>query len=184
VYNALDGTPIAEFNVNTVNSFASNAMAAAPNNNLFTVTGQQTALIRVRTPSPQGVSSSNAILRQRVTGSKLVLGVPPVLNALGTQLQGGTQIPVAVGDLMSATYLFIANVSGQTQAVDVYFGTRGAPGAGKYTNGQLPPNAVWQVQLQAGDGDQNVIIGSTGNVIAQIAIDDGNKVDETMLLPC
>jgi hypothetical protein len=74
--------------------------------------------------------------------------------------------------------------SGQNQAVDVFFGTQGAPGAGKYTNGQLPPNAVWQVQLQPGDGKQHVIIGSRGNVMAQLAVDDGTKVDVAMLVPC
>jgi hypothetical protein len=184
VYSATTGVPVVQFEVNTVNNFVSNTLAAAPNNNLFTLSGTQTALVHAQTPSPQGVSSTNGVLIQRAAGAgKIVLGVPPVLGANGTALQGGTLIPVAVGDLMTGTYLFIANISGQTQAVDVFRGTQGAPGAGVYSNGQLPPNGVWQVQLQAGDAKQHIVIASTGNVMAQLAVDDGTKVDVAMLVP-
>jgi hypothetical protein len=184
VYRAADGVPLAEFQVNTANNYASNTMAAAPNNNLFAVSGQQSALVRARTPTPQGVSSSNGVLIQRVQGAgKIILGVPPMLNSNGTSLQGGTRIPVAVGDLMAGTYLFIANLSGQNQSVDVFLGTQGAIGTGKYKNPQFPPNGVWQVQLQPGDGKQHVIICGTGTVMAELAVDDGAKVDVAMLLP-
>ena len=84
---------------------------------------------------------------------------------------------------MAGTYLFIANLSGQNQSVDVFLGTQGAIGTGKYKNPQFPPNGVWQVQLQPGDGKQHVIICGTGTVMAELAVDDGAKVDVAMLLP-
>lgn len=176
VFRASDGTQLASFVVLTNSQgFASSAFAAPPNDNLFAVSGGLTALVKATTPL--NVPTATAVLRQTVQGAKIILGVPPVT------VLSSTRVSVAIGDLMLGTHLLIANVSGSPTAVDVFFGTASSPGAGRYKNGALGPNTVFQVDLVPTDANSNVIVSSTpGNVIVQLAVDNG-KVDMATVLP-
>jgi hypothetical protein len=177
VYRATDGVQVALFEIPTnANGFAS----TAPSQNLFQASGGETALIKAVTPSG---APSMAVLRQRVQGqAKIVLGVPPLRKLDATLLGGGVQFSVAIGDIMSGTALLIANVSSVAAMVDVFQGTRGVQGQGKYKNPDLQPNAIWRVDLQATDANSNLVIRSTEPMVIQLAVDDG-KVDGATLVP-
>jgi hypothetical protein len=178
VYDA-EGSQLAEFTALTnANGFASSASAAGANSNLFTVTGNQPGLVRARTPV--GAIASTAALQQRQAGARLIVGVPPTVKSDGSLLGAGTTFPLVIGDVDSAT-LLVGNVSGTDVVADVYVGTKGAEGAGKYTNPRIKNHGQWKVQLQASDLQSTLILAATGNVVAQLIVDDGRAYALTCL---
>jgi hypothetical protein len=170
VFNA-SGYQIAEFSVMTnENGFASSAMAEPPNRNLFKLTNGEPGLIRARTPTT--ATTTNGVLYQRGTGSRLAVGVPPTRNSDGTLFNAGRIFPITLGEFTRAS-LLIANVSGTDINVDVFVGTIGGSGGGKYNNMLLSNKAIWRVDLAPDDANAHIIVSATDAVIVQLMIDDG-----------
>ncbi len=154
-------------------------MAPPPNRNLFKVSNGEPALVLART---QRIGdSATALLHQRGTGSRLLVGVAPAIKPDGTRLAQGRFFPIAVGDVATAA-LLIANVSGTDAAIDVFIGTQGARGFGAHTNPQLQNYCMWRVDLVPTDESAHLIVSATEDIVVQLMIDDG-RVNGITCLP-
>jgi hypothetical protein len=174
---------LAEFSVLTnENGFASSASTTAPNHNLFRLSGGEAALVRARTPL--GETSATATLQQRGHGTRLLVSVPPDRSHDGTPLHVGQRFPIQVGDLRGTAIasILVANVSSGDAAVDVFAGSAGAPGAGKYSNPRLRVRNVWRIDLQPDDENTHLVLTSNVEVIVQLVIDDG-RLNALTVLP-
>ena len=169
----LNGTQLAEFTTQTnANGFASSAAAQGPNRNLFRLTNGEPGLVRARVPS--GATTATAILHQRGQGSRLIVAVPPAV------LAAGTVFPVTIGDIATGA-LLIGNVAGGEVNADVFVGSTGAPGAGKY-NVQLRDNQIGRIDLQPDDINSHLLVVASGEILVQLMIDDG-RVNGITCLP-
>jgi hypothetical protein len=178
-----DGSMIAEFSVPTnANGFASSASAAAPNRNLFRLSGGEPAIVRARTPAGAGTTGI-ATLQQRGSGSRMLVTVPPDRKPDGTPIHAGKVFALHVGDIRgtATASLLVANVSGADVAIDVFLGSPGASGTGKYQNPGLQNRNVWRQDLAPDDENANIAIRATGDVVVQLAIDDGRMNGLTVL---
>jgi len=179
-FNVFDsnGLQLAEFTLKTKNGFVSTASATAPNDNLFTLSNGGPALIKARTPG--GASNTTAELNQSSQGNRLVIGIPPARRQDGTPLAVGSRFPIINGAVSSSTIL-VANVSGTDVTVDIFVGTKGADGTGKYSITRLKPNSVGRLDLTADDANSHLVLSATGDIVAQIVIDDGKPVGVTCI---
>ena len=178
------GIELSEFTLQTnSNGFAGSGSAAPPNDNLFDLSAG--APVLVRSQNLDVCSDEYAVLRQNPgTTSAVVLGVPP-LRHLDTPVALGTLFPVALGDIGSRATLLVANVSGTDIMVDVFLGTKGADGTGNPSIPRLKPNSLGIMEFDASHAHSNLIISSTGDIIAQLAVDTGRKgsLTEVTLIP-
>ena len=74
---------------------------------------------------------------------------------------------------MVAAALLVANVSGSDVGVDVFRGTKGAPGNGVHNTPRIQHNAIWRVDLTDADENGHLVVSATGDIIVQLMIDDG-----------
>ena len=88
---------------------------------------------------------------------------------------------VAVGDV-PAPVLLIANVSGSDQTVDVFIGTSGVVGTGKYTT-RLVDHGIWRVDISDADKNSHIVVVSQGFLVVQLVSDDGQRVSAVTCLP-
>jgi hypothetical protein len=182
VYSAI-GVPITEF-TSTTNANGHASSSANPSNDLFLLSSNQPALVRARTPNAAGTSA--VMLRQSGAQNKLAYNIAPAVKSSGTTLAQGTIFQLVLGNLGAGATaaLLIAGVGGSEVAVDVYTGTAGGTGGGKYSNPALNTNAIWRVDLQASDEKTHLVIRATGgDIIVQQVIDFGGKVDVMTCLP-
>lgn len=181
VVSDVNGVHLAEFPVPTNDKgFASSASAPAPYRNLFRLTNGQPGMVRAYPPA--GASLSTAVLQQRGTGNRLVLGVPATVTAYGTPLGGGKYFSVAVPDVPAAA-LLIGNVSDSDVHVDVFVGTPGAPGQGKHSNLRIQTTGQWRVDLeQVADENAHLIVQASDRVIVQLVLGD-ERVSAVTLIP-
>jgi hypothetical protein len=163
-----DGIQLSEFVVPTnARGFASSASAAPPNDNLFVLSAGAPALVRVRTPP--NTTTSSAVLRQKLKQWTIVPAIPGVPATVGRVFS------VTLGDVVHRATLLLANVSGLEVSIDVFVGTVGGPGTGKYV-ALVRDNAVGIIELDpTTDADSHLIVVSTGDIVAQLAIDEGKK---------
>jgi hypothetical protein len=184
VFNT-DGVQLGQFTTQTLaRGFGSSALAAPPNDNLFSLSAGLPALVRARTPS--GATISYAMLRQTLKTLQINLGVPPEFSVSGDLVAAGTIFDFVLGDTPARATLLIGNVSGADATVDVFIGTTGAVGTGKYSIPRLKNNGSWIVDLAPADAQSHLVISSTGNIIAQLAIDYsriGTALTEITLVP-
>ena len=174
------GASLAEFVVLTnANGFASSSSAQGPNKNLFRLTGGESGLVRARIPSTATFTA--AVLTQRGQGSRLAIGVPAARATSGSPIGAGTNFPVAIGDVATAS-LLVANVSGTDLAADVFVGSIAGVGGGKYTIPRLTNMSIWRVDLQPSDVNSLLIVSATDQVVVQLIIDDG-RVNGITCLP-
>jgi hypothetical protein len=181
VFDPSTGVEMTSTGSGFTNNVNANGFATSQGTNLFTISQTKTALVKASTPDTPGLSTSTAVLRQRVqSGGKIILGVPATTKPDGTPLQCGTRVAAAVGDFMQGVYLLIANVS--SLPVDISIDV-GAATAKYQTTTPLPANAVWTLALVAADANSHVVVNAAGgSVLVQLAIDDG-KLDEASVLP-
>ncbi|PEN54692.1 hypothetical protein CN540_16870 [Bacillus toyonensis] len=144
--------------------------SADPNNDLFRLSKGQPALVRARTPLV--VQTASALLQQSGSQNRLVFAVPPALNSSGIRVAQGTVFPLTIGSITKGT-LLIANVSDSDVNVDVFTGTAGTPGTGKYNNPILTKFSIWSVDLQPSDQFSHLVVMSSGDIIVQLVLDDG-----------
>ena len=155
------------------NGFATTASTR----DLFVAAGSQDALVQARTPG--GIENSTAILRQKVGGEKIILGVPASTRA-GAPLGSGTQFSIALGDVSRTAFLLVANVTdGQPAEVTVHAGSVAFPA--RFSNPELGVHKVWKVPLSAADARTHIVVRSTVPVIVQLVIDDG-KTDQATIV--
>jgi len=177
---AATGGPLAEFTVRT-NAAGLASSSAIATNDFFALSGGQPALVRARTQA--NATPAAATLQQSGPGNRLGVTVYPAnRRADGSAFSIGKEFNIAIGDVPSPA-LLIANVGGGEQVVDVHRGTRGADGAGKFTNPRLAVNAIWRVDLTDADKNANIVVSSTGPVIVQLVLDDGQRVSALTCLP-
>lgn len=179
-----DGVQLAEFDAGTnPNGFASSSSAPPPYDDLLQLSGGLPVLVRARTPQAAPIAA--ATIRQTLGKSEIAFGVPATTRADGTRLAMGRVFTMAIGDITHSATLLIANVSGGDQIADVFLGTTGGPGGGKYTNGRIPNQGMWIVDLDPADANSNVIVGASGDIIVQLVVDGGKKgtLNEGMVLP-
>lgn len=181
-----DGQQLGDFTLQ-VNSrgFVSSSSAAPPNDNLFTLSANlPAALVRVRVAN--GPTDQYAVLRQILTTSQIALGVPPAFDQSDNPVAVGKLFNVPLGDIPYRATLLFANVSGGDVTVDIFLGTKSCDGCGKYSNPRVQNNALWIVDIDPADAHSNLVISSTGNIIAQLAVDytKQNKMfTEVTLIP-
>jgi hypothetical protein len=178
-----DGTQLAEFAVlANANGFASSASAPAPFRNLFRLTGGEPAIVRASTPA--GANGGTATLHQRGSGSRLIVSVPQARLADGTPVHVGRHFTLHVGDLrgVATASVIVANVSGSDVFADVFLGTPGSAGAGKYSNPRIQNRTTWRVDLQPDDEDANIVVTASAEVVVQLVIDDG-RLNAVTVLP-
>jgi hypothetical protein len=141
--------------------FASTADAAPPNDNLL------------RGPTN---AFGTAWLEQRQARGRLkgrvVMAIPDIVEFGGQGLAIGTAFVLPLDDVKAAA-LLITNPSGGDIRVDVFHGTRGAPGAGIYNHPGLGEHAVWRVDLQPSDEKKTLFINASAPILVQVMIDDG-----------
>jgi hypothetical protein len=152
--------------------------STAPAQDLFGISGGLTALVQAVTPS--GIAAATALLRQKVSGQKIVLGIPPATSSANAALGASTTLSVAIGDIMRGTFLLIGNVTdGQPADVKVFVGsTTTAP---RFANPELGVRKVWELALTAAEAQSHLIVQSSVPVVVQLAVDDG-KVDEATVV--
>lgn len=111
-------------------------------------------------------------------------GLPSSRRSDRTPVHAGREFALQVGDIRgSATAsILVANISGIDVAVDVFIGTRGGAGNGKYGHPALQNRKVWRLDLQPDDETANLVVTSTGDVIIQLVIDDG-RLNALTVLP-
>ena len=180
---AADGTFVAEFAVPAnANGFVSSAWAPAPYRNLFLLSGGEPALVRARTFG--GVNGGTATLYQRGAGSRLLVSVPQDRTSDGTNVHVGHQFTFHVGDLrgVATASLVVANISGADVFADLFIGTIGSAGTGKYSNPRIQNRETWRVELQPEDEHSNVVVTSSADVIVQLVVDDG-RLNAVTVLP-
>jgi hypothetical protein len=177
VFNAA-GQQASQFSVQTnANGFVSSASAAPPNNNLFALSAGLPALVRVHTPST--ATTSAAMLRETLKSSTIELEVPEA--SLGV----GRVFSATLGDIRYRATLLIGNVSGTDVNVDVFLGTAGCGGCGKY-NLRVGDQQIGSVELDPDtDAHSHVIVVSSSDIVVQLALDDGKKntTTEVALFP-
>jgi hypothetical protein len=171
VFNS-DGLQVAEFSLPTKSGFVSTASATAPNDNLFTLTNGGPGLIRARTPD--GANNTTAELNQSGRGNRLVIGIPPLRRQNGDPLAVGTLFPITNG-AVSSSVILVSNISGADVQVDIFVGTKGPDGTGKHSI-RVKPNAVGRLELTADDANSHLVMSATGDIVAQIVIDDGKDI--------
>jgi hypothetical protein len=183
VFNVYDvnGVQLAEFTLQTnANGFVSSASAAPPNDNLFSISRGQPVLVRARTP---GSWNEYAVLRQSMGKSTIVVGIPPLFSQDGSLFAAGIHFPVPLGDFVGAA-LLVANLGAGDIGVDVFLGTKGPDGTGKYRIPRLKPNSWGILQItDPTDARSHLVLTSTGNIVAQLAIDTGKGIHELTVLP-
>ncbi|MED2185999.1 hypothetical protein [Bacillus wiedmannii] len=168
VYNQ-KGVELAWFSeLKNANGYVSSS--ADPNNDLFRLSKGQPALVRARTPLV--AQTASAVLQQSGSQNRLVFAVPPALNSSGIRVAQGTVFPLTIGSITKGT-LLIANVSDSDVNVDVFTGTAGTPGTGKYNNPILTKFSIWSVDLQPSDQFSHLVVMSSGDIIVQLVLDDG-----------
>jgi hypothetical protein len=173
----VNGTQLTEFTLMTNgNGFASSAWFG----NFFDLAGGQPLLVRAQTPAAAGNSAATLYLTSQ--GAPMTIGLFPTKRPDGSPLGMGRVASAALGNFRSAT-LLIANVSGMDQSVDIFKGARGADGSGYITNPRLRNHGIWRVDLTQNEALSNVVVTSTGFVVVQVVIDDGNTVQSFMALP-
>ncbi len=151
---ARDGVQLAEFDAETnPNGFASSSSAAPPYDNLLQLSGGLPVLVRARTPQSAPVDA--ATINQTLGKSKIAFGVPATTRADGTRLAMGRVFAMAIGDITDSATLLIANVSGGDQIADVFLGTTGGPGSGKYTTSRITNHEMWIVDLDPVDAHRD-----------------------------
>ena len=172
VFN-VDGLQISEFTLQSnERGFVSTAFAAPGIANLFDLS-LGPMLIRARVPD--GVNNEYASLRQTLGNEAIVVGIPPLRRQNGTPVAVGTLFPVTPGDFSCAA-LLVANISGADVVVDVFVGTKGPDGAGKYSI-RVKPNAVGILQItDPADAHSHLVMSSTGDIVAQLVVDTGKQV--------
>jgi hypothetical protein len=153
--------------------FASSASAPQPYDNLFTAGDGSPMMVRVRTT--QALTIFSAMLQQKFQQSRLVLGVPPTIRSDGRPLGMGHVFAVSPGAIRHRATLLIGNVSHSDVTVDVYLGTRGAPGNGAYHKPLLSNHTIWAVEIDPAHANTNLIIVSSGYAVAQLIVDEGKK---------
>jgi hypothetical protein len=172
------GVQLGQFTVPTnASGFASSASAAPPNDNLFTVSPGLPALVRIQTPS--NATTSSAILRQKLKQLTILPSVLPATVAMGQTFS------FTLGPVAHRATLLLANLSGNDAIVDVFVGSAGAPGTGKYTV-RVRDSGLGTIELDpATDSNAHLIIVSSRDILAQLAIDEGKKntLTEVMLIP-
>jgi hypothetical protein len=159
--------------VDAEHGFASSASAVPPNDNLFTAAGGFPAVVLIRTPN--SVSFGSATLHQKFQRSQLVLGLPPSKASDGSRLGMGLVFAVNPGAIRHRATLLIGNVSGSDVTADVHLGTRGAVGNGAYTKPLLSNHTIWIVEIDPAHANTNLIVVSSGDVVAQLVVDEGKK---------
>src|SRR5262245_31017348 len=87
----------------------------------------------------------------------------------------GRFFAVNPGAIRHRATLLIANVSGADLGIDVFLGTRGVPNQGVYNNQLLTNNTTWIVEIDPAYANTNLVVISTGNVVAQLVVDEGRK---------
>ncbi len=185
VRRATDGQILTSFVLYTnMSGFCSSSSAAAPMNDLFKVSGGETALIYVRTPI--GAPTSSAVVHEDLGDSKIVFSMPPIRSSTdASPLAAFEYIAVPVGAIGKGTSLFIVNVTSVPVEVDIYVGTRSI-GALRYTNPEIQAFSVWQVDLLPADARSHLIVSSqnpTIPVVVQLAVDQGKgNISMTSLL--
>ena len=179
----VNGLQLSEFTLlANERGFVSTASAAPPNANLFDLSGGQPLLIKARTDDV-GAIGAYATLRQTLGTAAFGVGIPQTYRASGMPLAVGIRFPVTLGAFSRATVL-VANVIGIDITVDVFIGTKGADGAGKYSIARLKPNSVGMLQItDPADANSNLVLSSTGDIVAQLAVDTGRQIHEITLLP-
>jgi hypothetical protein len=181
VYNP-NGGQISEFTVSTDAQTGFASSAADPNNsNLFSLTNGGPGLVRARVP--QAADTSAVVLTQGGKRSRLVGGVVASTKTDGTALGRGRTFGIVVGTFTAAV-LLVANLSGTDVGVDVFVGTNGPPGTGKYTTGALNNLSLWRVDLQPSDQNSHLVVAASGgDIIVQLVVDDGKVVYTVPCLP-
>jgi hypothetical protein len=168
VYDA-QGQPLAEFSATTnAQGFASNSTLTGPNKNFFRITNDQPGAVRVRTPDS---AVQTALLQQRGADTRLILGVNPLVKVDNTAFAVGKIFPITVGDVATA-HLLIANPEGSDLAADVFVGTAGGVGHGKYTNPRIRNHEHWRIDLQPEDRNAGLVVVATDPVIVQLVVTD------------
>lgn len=178
-----DGAPIGQFQVLTnAQGFASSSSAAPPNDDLFMLSGGFPALVAVSTPTTSSLFS--AVLRQTLRKSGVAVALPQARAADGSPFGQGRVFSIPMGDIGKTATLLVANLQGSDIAVDVFTGTKGAPGFGKYHNPRLRLNSLWIVDIDPADAHSHLVLSSTGDVIVQLAVDGGKgPITEVAVLP-
>jgi hypothetical protein len=178
-----NGVFITEFTQqsNTDRGFVSSASATPPNDNLFALSAGQPALVRATLP---GGTNRYAVLRETLGKSNIILGVQAFLNPDNTFAAAGMIFPVTLGAFSRAT-LLVANVSGVDVGVDVFVGTKGADGTGKYRIDRVKNNGIGILEItDPADAQSHLVLSSTGNIVAQLVIDNTKStVTEVTLVP-
>jgi hypothetical protein len=160
------------------NGFVSSASFV---DNLFAVSGNQPALVHVR--GPAGVVDQSAIVRQTLKSGHFAVSILPARRVNDDPLAIGTQFSVALGSGARAT-LLVANVSGGDVTVDLFLGTKGADGSGFQSNPRLTNRSLWIVEIDPAAANSNLVLSSTGNIVAQLAVETGrNTINGVTLLP-
>jgi len=178
----MDGILLSEFTLQVdARGFVSSLSAAPPNNNLYAVSGGQPASVTVK--FPQGATNADAVLYQTLKASKVVLGVPWLRDQADFPVASGTLFSVTVGNFSRAS-LLVANVSGTDLTVDVFVGTAGAPGAGKYSLPDVKNNMIARIDLDPSDSNSHLVMRSTGDIVAQLVVDTGKStITQVTLVP-
>jgi hypothetical protein len=176
-----DGTTLSSFAVRLNSAgFATTLSAVPPNNNLFGIGGGEPALVRARTPS--GGWGATATLHQRESGNRLVVSIPPDRKSDGTTIHVGQDFTVHVGQISGTASILIANVSAGDVVADVFLGSGGAAGTGRYTNPRVQPFTTWRVDLRPEDQNANLVVKSTGDVVVQLVVDTG-RLEALTVMP-
>ena len=179
VFN-VDGLQLSDFTLQlNARGFVSTAFAAPGIANLFDLS-LGPMLIRVQVPS--GANNEYASLRQTLGNEAIVVGIPPLYRQNGSPDAVGTLFPVTLGDFSRAA-LLVANVSGADVVVDVFVGTKGPDGTGKYSI-RVKPNASGILQItDPADAQSHLVMSSTGLIVAQLVVDTGKQVHEVTVIP-
>jgi hypothetical protein len=179
----VNGVQIAEFTLQTnANGLVSSASAAPPNDNLFAISLGRPVLVRAL--SPNGATGNDyAALRQTLGRVAILVGTPPIYDTLGSFYAEGNLFPVVLGDFAGAA-LLVANLSSADISVDVFLGTKGPDGTGKYRIPRLKSGSMGIVQItDPADAHSHLSVTSTGNMVVQLVIDTGKQIHEVTVLP-
>lgn len=112
----------------------------------------------------------------------MMLGVPWNRDAADNRIAMGQTFPVTLGEFSRAT-LLVANVSGLDVTVDVFAGTKGADGSGRYSI-RLKPLTVGRLDIDPADANSHLFLSSTNDIIAHLVVSTGtNTVSGVTLIP-
>jgi hypothetical protein len=144
---------------------------------LFEVSHGQSALVLAHPPS--GIANAVA-LRQTLDGAGVTLGVPPMRLPAATPIPLAADVShyLAVGDLARRTTLLVANVAvGQPADVGIFVGDVRHPP--RFSNPEVGVYQVWEVPLTPAEAHSFLIVASSVEIIVQLAVDDGKRVQVT-----